>query len=67
MNNSIARCGTQTSMEVVEEEMPIMRLEIFLDEDGELLTSLAGASDIEQEILVEMLEAALETIKGELE
>ena len=66
MNNNIKRCGTQTSMEVVEEEMPIMRLEIFLDDDGELLTSLAGASDIEQEILVEMLEAALETIKGEL-
>lgn len=66
MNNNLKRCGTQTTMEVVQEEIPILRLEVFMDSDGDLLTSLAGASDIEHEVLVEMLENAFETIKGEL-
>ena len=48
------------------QDLPVLQLQIHMDEDGELEVSLQGINTLDPEDITGLLDAAIETLKGEL-
>jgi hypothetical protein len=48
------------------QELPILQLQIHMDEDGELEVSVQGINTLDPDDISDLLDAAISTVKGEL-
>ena len=48
------------------QELPILQLQIHMDEDGQLEVSVQGINTLDHDEIPDLLDAAIETVKGEL-
>lgn len=67
----MTKCGTQISMADFAgdddvQELPVLQLQIHMDEDGALEVSLQGINTLDPEDISDLLDAAIDTVKGEL-
>ena len=61
MTNQIKRCGTATTFGL-DSSTPVVRMTVFMDEEGTVSAQLDGIDVLPQEQLVQILAIALEDI-----